>query len=116
VSMDMESSSQKFTPTKRRYPLGDYGLVVVLGLLFLGSWGLQAIFQVGVNGDTWGKFWASTMENWQSEYLQLFSFVALTTYLIFRGSHESRDSDDEVNEKLDEILRRLDENDDQRAG
>jgi hypothetical protein len=114
--MDMEPSSERLKAKRRRYPLGEYGLVIVLGLLFLGSWGLQAVFQVGVNGDTWGKFWASTMENWQSEYLQLFSFVVLTTYLIFRGSHESKDSDDEVNEKLNEILRQLDEGRDQRLG
>jgi hypothetical protein len=35
-------------------------------------------------------------ENWQSEFLQLLTFVVLTTFLIHRNSHESRDSDDEM--------------------
>ena len=46
-----------------------------------------------------GYFWswmASTFENWQSEFLQLFTMVLLTAFLIHRGSTESKDSDDEL--------------------
>jgi hypothetical protein len=92
---------------KRRYPLGDKGLAIVLAALFLGSWAAQLIFQVFVENESWSAFWASTMENWQSEYLQLLSFVVLTAFLVFKGSHESRDSDDELTAKIDEILERL---------
>jgi hypothetical protein len=49
------------------------------------------------------EFAQSTLENWQSEFLQLFSFVVLSALLIHRGSSESRDSDD----RMEEILRRI---------
>jgi sensor domain CHASE-containing protein len=43
----------------------------------------------------------------QSEFLQLLTFVVLTTYLIHRNSHESRDSDDEMQQSLNRIEKRL---------
>lgn len=48
------------------------------------------------SGEFLHSFWASTLENWQSEFLQLLTFVVLTTYLIHRHSHESRDTNDEM--------------------
>jgi hypothetical protein len=90
----------------RRYPLGDRGLGYVLAGLFLASWIGQAVFQITVNDEDWGEFWASTLENWQSEFLQLLTFMVLTSFLVFRGSPESRDSDDELTAKVDELLRR----------
>jgi hypothetical protein len=50
-----------------------------------------------------------TDENWQSEFLQVLAFVTLTSFLIFKGSPESRDSDGEIQAKLDRIEQRLDE-------
>lgn len=47
------------------------------------------------------------MENWQSEFLQLLTFVVLTSFLIHRGSHESRDTDDEMKAQLDRMEARL---------
>jgi hypothetical protein len=45
--------------------------------------------------------WAqATFENWQSEFLQLFAFVALTTFLIHKGSPESKDSDEQMQASL----------------
>jgi hypothetical protein len=55
------------------------------------------------------SFWASTLENWQSEFLQLLSFVVLTTYLIHRHSHESRDSNDEMAADIRAIKNKLEE-------
>ena len=49
------------------------------------------------------------MENWPSEFLQLLTFVVLTTYLVYRGSHESKDQDDEVFATLQRIESRLDD-------
>ena len=101
----------------------DYNLSIVLAALFLVSWVLQtwtgwrrfageqeAHGQVaailGSGGYVWE--WASaTLENWQSEFLQLLTFVVLTAFLIHRGSHESRDSDDEVKALLTGIDQRL---------
>jgi hypothetical protein len=44
-------------------------------------------------------FWEATMENWESEFLQMFLFVALTAFLYQKGSAESKklDEEEEVN-------------------
>jgi hypothetical protein len=47
------------------------------------------------------------MENWQSEFLQLLTFVVVTTFLIHKGSHESKDTDDEMMAMLKRIEARL---------
>jgi hypothetical protein len=46
-----------------------------------------------------------TLENWQSEFLQLFTFVALAALLIHKGSAESKDGE----EKLEASLRRIEQ-------
>ena len=38
-------------------------------------------------------FWEALSENWESEFLQMFSYVFLTVFLIQRGSAESKDPD-----------------------
>jgi membrane protein implicated in regulation of membrane protease activity len=101
----------------------DYGLGWVLLALFLASWVVQtwtgwrefraeqsehqqtaAVF--GSGGYVWN--WArTTFENWQSEFLQLFAMVTLTSVLIFRGSAESKDGDEELKEALARIEGRL---------
>lgn len=48
-----------------------------------------------------------TMENWQSEFLQLIWQVAGLAFLLFIGSPQSKEGDDRKEEKLDEILRLL---------
>ena len=103
----------------------DYALGWVLFGLFVLFWigqtvvGWQEFFaeqtehgQVahvfGDSGYVWN--WArTTLENWQSEMLQLFAMVALTSFLIFKGSPESKDSDDEMKETLARLERRLEE-------
>ena len=62
----------------------------------------------GEGGYVWN--WArTTLENWQSEMLQLFAMVVLTSFLLFRGSPESKDGDDEMKETLARLERRLEE-------
>jgi len=46
-----------------------------------------------------------TLENWQSEFLQLIWQVAGLAYLFYLGSPQSKEGDDRKEEKLDEILR-----------
>jgi hypothetical protein len=41
-----------------------------------------------------GSFLEATMENWESEFLQMFAYVLLTVFLFQRGSAESNDPDD----------------------
>lgn len=52
-------------------------------------------------------FGGAVMENWQSEFLQLFTMVVLTAFLVHRGSMESKDSDDEMMLQLTVIRREL---------
>ena len=103
----------------------DYNLSLVLLACFILSWILQAwtgwrkfsaeqlqhqqtpsVF--GDDGYIW-DFLAATFENWQSEFLQLLAMVVLTSFLIHRGSAESKDSNDRVESKLNAIQDRLDE-------
>jgi hypothetical protein len=37
-----------------------------------------------------GNFLETTMENWESEFLQMFAFVVLTTFLVQKGTSESK--------------------------
>lgn len=94
----------------------DYSLSIVLLTLFLVSWGIQTwtgwrefvgeelrmgevpvVF--GPTGYVWS--WAqATFENWQSEFLQLLAMAILTSFLIHKGSAESRDGQDEMMERI----------------
>lgn len=97
-----------------------YNLSIVLAILFLSAWGTQFLVQLKKMhkeveskgqafdwGEFWPEFWTSTLENWQSEFLQLLTFVVLTGFLIHRGSPESRDGEDRVEKKIDQILKIL---------
>jgi len=46
-----------------------------------------------------------TLENWQSEFLQLIWQVAGLAYLLHVGSPQSKEGDERKEEKLDSILR-----------
>jgi hypothetical protein len=95
----------------------NYNLSIVLATLFLLSWLAQffvELKQVSLDAekhgspfqwsDFWIQFWSSTLQNWQSEFLQLLTFVVLTSFLIHKNSHESRDSDERIERKIDELL------------
>jgi hypothetical protein len=49
-----------------------------------------------------------TLENWQSEFLQLIWQVAGLAFLWHIGSPQSKEGDDRKEEKLDAILKKLD--------
>ena len=48
-----------------------------------------------------------TLENWQSEFLQLLWQVGGLAFFLFLGSPQSREGDERKEAKLDAILRRL---------
>jgi hypothetical protein len=50
----------------------------------------------------------ATLENWQSEFLQLIWQVAGLAVLLYVGSPQSKEGDDRKEEKIDLILRKLD--------
>jgi hypothetical protein len=103
---------------KRRSIWRQFGLSIALMAMFFITWighGVaqwqtftdeqQAHNEPVMVGDFVNQFAESTLENWQSEFLQLFSFVVLAALLIHKGSSESKDGD----EKLEASLRRLEE-------
>ena len=82
----------------------NFGLSLTFAILFLVSWAAQGLAewssfaheqaahgQVAHLSDFWVEFGQSTLENWQSEFLQLFSFVVVSAVLIHHGSSESKD-------------------------
>lgn len=102
----------------------DYGLSITLVALFLAAWALQTwtgwaqfVAEQAAHGERAEAFgpsgyiwsWAqATFENWQSEFLQVFIFVVLTTFLVHRHSHESPDTDMETEASLRRIEAKLD--------
>jgi hypothetical protein len=56
-----------------------------------------------------------TLENWQSEFLQLLWQVGGLAVLLYVGSPQSKEEDDRLEEKLDAILRKLDPADAERV-
>jgi hypothetical protein len=101
----------------------DYGLSVTLAVFFILSWLVQTVAgwvefvaeqqahgqaaeAFGPEGYAW-QWLQATFENWQSEFLQLFTFVVLTTFLIHRKSHESRDSQEKMANQIEEILHKV---------
>jgi purine-cytosine permease-like protein len=98
----------------------NFGLSISLSILFFVSWVAQGVAQwqefvdeQRVHGEPTeigafvSRFAQATLENWQSEFLQLFSFVVLAALLIHRGSGESKDSGERMEEMLNRIEKRL---------
>ena len=98
----------------------EYSLSIILFSLFLISWILHGMFQWQnfvsqqeshnqpvITSEFVNEFLSATFENWQSEFLQLFSFVVLAKYFIHKGSPQSRDGDDEMKAMIQDIQRQL---------
>jgi hypothetical protein len=104
--------------TRGRSIWREFGLGLALMILFFATWIAHGIAEwqtftdeqrehgesVEV-GDFVTAFGQSTLENWQSEFLQLFSFVVLAALYIHKGSAESKDGE----EKIEASLRRIEE-------
>ncbi len=95
-----------------------YSFGIVTAVLFLLAWSGQFVFQLmevqqeaQVHGqafswsDFWPQFLSSTLENWQSEFLQLVWQTAGLSLLLFWGSSQSKESDERIERKLDLLLR-----------
>src|SRR5919201_5858179 len=81
-------------------------LLIVMAIIFFGSWFAQSVtgwtafnaeqadhHEVAVSWWSYvgsASFWEATLENWQSEFLAVGSFVAITVFLRQRGSPESK--------------------------
>lgn len=89
-----------------RTALYSNSLLIVMGLIFVGSWFAQSVTgwsdynQAQVDHQdpkvSWiaylgsAQFWESTLQNWQSEFLAVGSMAVLAIYLRQRGSPESK--------------------------
>ncbi len=94
----------------------DNSLSIVVGAIFLLLWVGQSLVGFFVLNDdrhdhggppvTYGRylttahFWEATTENWESEFLQMGSYILLTVWLKQKGSAESKKVDEE--EPVDE--------------
>jgi hypothetical protein len=100
----------------------NFGLSISFLALFLLSWIGQAVAEWGsyvqdvrahgevpAFADYIVQFGQSTLENWQSEFLQLFAFVVFSAILIHHGSAESRDGEDRIEQAVKRIEKRLDD-------
>jgi Domain of unknown function (DUF6766) len=81
-------------------------LLIVMAIIFFGAWFAQSVTgwteynanQVDHHEATvsWlgyigsADFWEATLQNWQSEFLAVGSFVAITAFLRQRGSSQSK--------------------------
>jgi hypothetical protein len=81
-------------------------LFIVMSIIFFGSWFAQSVTGwtkynanqvdhhekvvswIGYVGSA--DFWQATLQNWQSEFLAVGSFVAITAFLRQRGSSQSK--------------------------
>jgi hypothetical protein len=98
-----------------------YGYIWITLVLFLGSlaghWTCawfayvneqQDYGQSAQVGEYLVKTASDTLENWQSEFLQLIWQVAGLAFLFCVGSPQSKEGDDRKEAKIDEILKLLD--------
>ena len=101
------------------------GLGYAIAALFIIAWSVhlftgwqEFVAEQAAHGElasVWGEdgyVWtwlARSFENIMSEFLQLAAFVVLTSFLIFEGSAESKDSDERLETKVDAMMSRLDE-------
>lgn len=71
--------------------LRKHSLGTTLAALFLASWVGQGVATAWHDSFAWSEFFKDTLENWQSEFLQLMTFVMLTKWLREKDSHESKE-------------------------
>jgi hypothetical protein len=67
-----------------------HSLGIILFTLFLASWIAQLITTAWHDTFKWSEFFKDTLENWQSEFLQVFIFVTFTKFFREEGSPESK--------------------------
>ncbi|MBF4461962.1 MULTISPECIES: DUF6766 family protein [unclassified Rathayibacter] len=104
--------AEESSPRSAKLPGGprrwfySHSLLIVMGVIFAGSWFAQSIaghiaydeqqlmdLSVPVSWAEYlasSDFWNRTLQNWQSEFLAVGSMAALSIYLRERGSPESK--------------------------
>jgi hypothetical protein len=86
-----------------------WGALYILALLFLGSLVGQLLFQVVIGGESLDKFMSATLENWRSEWIQLFVQALLLQglgHVLYRKEMEDQER---MERKPDNMLHLLKE-------
>jgi hypothetical protein len=101
-----EDSPEWARPRGIKTAIYSNSLLIVMSVIFFGSWFAQSVTGwtkfnaelvdhhertlswLGYIGSA--DFWQATLENWQSEFLAVGSFVAITVFLRQRGSSQSK--------------------------
>jgi hypothetical protein len=86
--------------------------VVSLAIHWTFSWFSYAEDQIERNqpielGGYFNQTMRDTMENWQSEFLQLMWQVGGLSFLLYVGSPQSKESEQRLEKKLDVILQKV---------
>jgi hypothetical protein len=115
ISIREEKRRARITHTWRNFSLS-----LIFCIMFFVSWGGHAIAQWQLYtdeqrehgqptemGDFLANFSQATLENWQSEFLQLFSFVVLAALFIHHGSAESKDGEERIEQSVKRIEKHL---------
>lgn len=103
--------------------LRNWGTAIILLVFFLASWGGHLAAQIQAEqleseqhgqqfsmDEFWPQFWSSTLENWQSEWLQLTAQAVLVSGLaayIFRKQDEEHFKTQIMIEELHEEIKEL---------
>ena len=116
--MSADARRDSHRPLKHASVWKKYGFAWVTGIFFvvalIGHWWLAWEAYVSEQlmhghepnvSDYLVEVGRDTLENWQSEFLQLIWQVAGLALLLHVGSPQSREEDDRLEEKLDAILR-----------
>ncbi|UPK72572.1 DUF6766 family protein [Chitinophaga filiformis] len=111
----MTTGTKKYSIFKRKgylwFTLAFFLVSVVLHWYFGWKVFVEEQMQHGqpvITSDYISEMMRDTMENWQSEFLQLIWQVAGLAFLWYCGSSQSKEGDDRKEEKLDFIIRKLD--------
>ena len=102
----------------------DYSLSIAVGTLFVVSFVLHTVFawfqyvadqeDQGAQATLFGLhgfvtyFGEWTFQNWQSEFLEVLVLIVLTSYLVHKGSPESKDGDEEMRRAIARIEKKVD--------
>ena len=101
--------------SNKRYPLGPYGLGLVLAALFVVSWVCYGITRYTVDhryttedDAPWWLHWLDgTFENITSEWAQLGGMVVLGAIFAYHGATEGREAKDEHDRQYNDLASRL---------
>jgi hypothetical protein len=98
--------------------LGKYAYAWLTLCFFIGSFALHWYFgwksfvteaqehgQLPLFADYLDEMLRDTFENWQSEFLQLLWQVVGLAYFLYVGSPSSKENDDRMEAKIDELIR-----------